>query len=174
MKICTVRGCEKEEKAKGYCDKHYQVWFRNGVPETEKTRNRGKGFVNSYGYKILCINGKAGIREHRYFMEQYLGRELTRTEVIHHINGVKTDNRIENLKICSNSEHGTEHARIYIEEKKCTNCGETKKLSEFHYRLNRPTYKKRRRFYDSWCKKCVVDRKREWRRKKRLLGLRYT
>ena len=43
--------------------------------------------------------------EHRVLVEQFIGRSLTRHEVIHHVNGDKTDNRLENLRIMSHSEH---------------------------------------------------------------------
>ncbi len=46
---------------------------------------------------------------HRYVMEEYLGRRLSREEHVHHINHDKKDNRIENLQIISNSEHGKLH-----------------------------------------------------------------
>ncbi len=49
------------------------------------------------------------IDEHRYIMEQHLGRKLTRYEVVHHINEDKRDNRLENLQLMSLKEHSKVH-----------------------------------------------------------------
>lgn len=62
--------------------------------------NGGKT-LNHDGYVVYrYAKGKTKL-EHRYLMEQHLGRELFEDENIHHINGVKTDNRIENLELWS-------------------------------------------------------------------------
>ena len=42
-------------------------------------------------------------------MEQALGRKLARNEHVHHLNGVKTDNRLENLALIEAREHHRQH-----------------------------------------------------------------
>lgn len=61
-------------------------------------------------YKKLTINGKR-ILEHRYIMQQFLGRTLSRKEHVHHINHDTLDNRIENLELLDIVEHGKLHKR---------------------------------------------------------------
>lgn len=62
-------------------------------------------------YKTVFVDGKQ-IRTHRHVMQEYLGRELKSNELVHHKNGNKFDNRIENLEIVSRSEHMKMHPEI--------------------------------------------------------------
>ncbi len=70
--------------------------------------HRGKR-VQKNGYITVCIGNKK-YYEHRLVMEEHLGRKLKRAECVHHINGVKTDNRLENLQIVERGAHTRHHA----------------------------------------------------------------
>jgi len=76
---------------------------------------KGGRIISSEGYVwIKTINhpykNKQGyVSEHRLVMEEKIGRYLEKDEVVHHINGIKNDNTIENLVIMSHQQHGTEH-----------------------------------------------------------------
>lgn len=66
--------------------------------------------------RYISINGKK-IPEHRYLMEQYLGRSLERfNEVVHHINGDRLDNRIDNLRVMQRGDHKSLHL---LDKKTC-------------------------------------------------------
>ena len=57
-------------------------------------------------------NGKrVFIDEHRYVMQQFLGRKLKKNEVVHHIDGNKSNNNIENLQLMTKEEHSRYHAK---------------------------------------------------------------
>ena len=54
-----------------------------------------------------------GVSKHRLVVEEYIGRKLTKEERIHHINEIKSDNRIENLMLFPNDkEHIKFHNKI--------------------------------------------------------------
>lgn len=71
---------------------------------------RGGRSITAQGYMRVRID-RSYILEHRYVMEQHLGYKLLPDEHVHHLNGNKTDNRLENLTIIDRKEHGLAHAR---------------------------------------------------------------
>jgi hypothetical protein len=58
----------------------------------------GRGHLDAYGYRWITVNGEAR-REHHVVMEAMLERPLRPYETVHHRNGVRDDNRRENLEL---------------------------------------------------------------------------
>jgi len=86
--------------------KNNSMWGRR----KEKSPHwRGGKRKNKQGYTLICVatgNRRAIYQsEHRIVMEEEIGRKLEKWECIHHKNGIKDDNRIENLVIVVNKKH---------------------------------------------------------------------
>ncbi len=89
-------------------------------------RGRVTRDIRKDGY-VQLTGGGLNILEHRLLMEQHLGRRLGKREHVHHRNGVKSDNRIENLELLAIDDHTREHHPGRVLSKwvvvKCRWCG---------------------------------------------------
>lgn len=86
---------------------------KQNVGHVEKRITKGKnhyswkeGITNKRGYIYITTNDGRRMFKHTLIAEKALGRELKRNEIVHHINGNKSDNRNCNLLICDKSYHG--------------------------------------------------------------------
>ena len=110
---CAADDCERKPYAKGYCGTHYKRLVAHGdaredIPIRVVT---GEGWL-SHGYWCVMVPpelrhltaGESEVGEHRLVMAMHLGRALNPGEVVHHINGDRTDNRIDNLELWSTTQ----------------------------------------------------------------------
>lgn len=114
---------EKRGHKNRFCSKKCEKEFRTSKNTLENWT--GGHIGKSTGYKYVRINGK-DVEEHRLVMMRHIGRELEPDEVVHHINGNKLDNRIENLQLLTNSEHVKLHNEMKSNQCTCKRCGEDK------------------------------------------------
>lgn len=114
-----LRKFSNPESWKKHLDRTYMAYRKKhnidiSVPR-KRTRMRG-GHVNHYGYRQVrskdfighpCADKYGRILEHVLVMYNHLGRPIKKGETVHHKNGIRDDNRLENLELCnSNHPHG--------------------------------------------------------------------
>ena len=101
--FCSVI-CRQKNNAKG----------RNGQKtgtqsKQYKQRLTKDGYFRMYSGKHPYSNGRKEIHVHVMVMEMHIGRAIYQDECVHHKNGIKTDNRLENLELMKHANHSREH-----------------------------------------------------------------
>jgi hypothetical protein len=104
---CSIPGCDRPFSGLGFCEAH-RIRHNKGADmfaplRTIRPGEWGEWGVDNRGYirrsRRLPDGRQEKQAQHRYVMEGVLGRQLLPGENVHHINGVRTDNRPENLEL---------------------------------------------------------------------------
>jgi hypothetical protein len=123
MNLCLC-GCGKEVLKETHKYLHGHNWKNKKRPE-ESLKRIGKrssnwnggtykdihGYIYIYKPNYENSNKDGYILEHRYVMEKFIGKSLSKYEIVHHINEIRDDNRIENLRILNRSSHSILHLK---------------------------------------------------------------
>lgn len=110
---CALPECERGAHSGGYCRSHARRLRLYGDPEGGRPARTvtGRGHLNN-GYWEVTVpteerhltNGVEHVGEHRLVMARALGRPLRADEFVHHLNGDRLDNRLENLELWSTAQ----------------------------------------------------------------------
>ena len=106
-KTCVNCGASFRPKraASKYCSRPC-LWSNNGG----QNKKPESWWISTDGYidgEVWVGEQKRRVKYHRIIMERHIGRVLLPSEDVHHINGCKTDNRIENLQVIDHGEHAS-------------------------------------------------------------------
>ena len=109
--LCPMYGRKMDPELKA---KMRPIYDRIGDERRFGIKKHTLGYILEYCPDHPFAMRDGYVLQHRLVMERHIGRVLSVDEIVHHKNGVKDDNRIENLELTNRSEH----ARIHMEERK--------------------------------------------------------
>lgn len=124
IRFFSCRAEEKRRNKTGLCKTCFLKSLLETQPGEHHSWKGGKtirdGYVFIRNTKHPFCNNVGYVREHRLVMENKLGRLLKPNEIVHHINGIRDDNRIENLVLVSSQ---LQHMHLHPKEPvKCLIC----------------------------------------------------
>ncbi len=118
---CAYKGCGRPRRVRGLCKSHDQQ-KRRGIAlkplrevSPRGTRKLAHGYVLIYCPDHPMANKAGCVAEHRLVMEAHLGRPLLPVEEVHHKNGVRHDNRLENLELWTKSQPAGQRVEDLLE-----------------------------------------------------------
>jgi hypothetical protein len=133
----------KLNKSKEYLRKSKSERFSGsgGANWNGGIHHTGKGYKMIYSPDHPNATARGYVMEHRLVMEDEIGRLLKENEVVHHKNGIKDDNRPENLKLMTFCEHSAKHNREREISKETRNKMSNSAKERFSDPTNHPSYK---------------------------------
>lgn len=122
--VTCACGCGELRQAIGSDGRHRRFIYGHYMKISRGEKNphwRGGKYLDDRGY-IRFSSTRHGKREHVVVMEDYLGRPLEENEVVHHKNGNRSDNRIENLELMASN--GLHLSTYHSGHRTCQNNGQ--------------------------------------------------
>lgn len=117
---CSATGCDTVAYTNGYCAKHWNRVQRHGDPHKTERKHGQQRRLTSRGYALVRrpehpAQVRGWVHEHRVVMESMIGRLLEPGENVHHRNGVRDDNRPENLELWVSSQPSGQRVEDVVE-----------------------------------------------------------